>query len=65
MLDKLGYRAEVAANGKGVLQAWRHGLTMFIYGVQMPEMDGLEATKEIRQRWPEGGPKIIAIRPQR
>jgi CheY-like chemotaxis protein len=28
--------------------------------VQMPEMDGLEATKVIRQRWPEG-PKIIAM----
>jgi CheY-like chemotaxis protein len=29
--------------------------------VLMPEMDGLEATREIRRRWPEGGPKIIAM----
>src|SRR5690606_31475103 len=29
--------------------------------VQMPEMDGLEATRQIRARWPEGGPRIIAL----
>jgi CheY-like chemotaxis protein len=29
--------------------------------VLMPEMDGLEATREIRRRWPESGPKIIAM----
>lgn len=27
----------------------------------MPEMDGLEATRLIRQRWPDNGPKIIAL----
>lgn len=27
----------------------------------MPVMDGLEATRIIRQRWPDSGPKIIAI----
>jgi CheY-like chemotaxis protein len=29
--------------------------------VKMPEMDGLEATRIIRQRWPNDGPRIIAI----
>ena len=62
MLDKLGYRAEVAANGKEVLQALEaRDYDVIFMDVQMPEMDGLEATKEIRQRWPEGGPKIIAM----
>jgi signal transduction histidine kinase/ActR/RegA family two-component response regulator len=62
MLDKLGYRAEVAANGKEVLQALEaRAYDVIFMDVQMPEMDGLEATKEIRQRWPEGGPKIIAM----
>ncbi len=27
----------------------------------MPEMDGYKATKQIRQRWPNNGPKIIAL----
>ena len=29
--------------------------------VKMPEMDGIAATREIRRRWPEKGPKIVAI----
>lgn len=29
--------------------------------VKMPEMDGLEATRVIRQLWPDSGPKVIAI----
>ena len=62
MLEKLGYRAEVAANGKEVLQALEaRAYDVIFMDVQMPEMGGLEATKEIRQRWPEGGPKIIAM----
>ncbi len=62
MLDKLGYRAEVAANGKEVLQALEaRDYDVIFMDVQMPEMDGLEATKEIRQRWPESGAKIIAM----
>jgi CheY-like chemotaxis protein len=62
MLDKLGYRAEVAANGKEVLQALEaRSYDVIFMDVQMPEMGGLEATREIRRRWPEGGPKIIAM----
>jgi CheY-like chemotaxis protein len=29
--------------------------------VKMPVMDGLEAARRIRERWPENGPKILAI----
>jgi PAS domain S-box-containing protein len=62
MLDKLGYRAEVAANGREVLQALEARFyDVILMDVQMPEMSGLEATREIRRRWPVGGPKIIAM----
>jgi len=63
MLNKLGYRADVAANGIEVLQALeRRHYDVVLMDVQMPEMDGLEATQAIRQRWPEGErPSIIAM----
>lgn len=61
MLKKLGYRADVAANGIEVLQALeRQHYDVVFMDVQMPEMDGLDATKAIRQRW-QKGPKIIAM----
>ncbi len=62
MLKKLGYRADVVANGIEVLQSLeRQHYDMVLMDLKMPEMDGLEATRIIRQRWPENGPKIIAI----
>ena len=62
MLKRLGYRADVVANGIEVCQALeRQRYDIVLMDVRMPEMDGLEATRIIRQRWPIDGPKVIAI----
>jgi len=61
MLGRLGYSADIAANGREVLQALEcRPYDLILMDVQMPEMDGLEAAREVRRRWPVG-PKIIAI----
>ena len=63
ILERMGYRADVAGDGLEVLEALRRQkYDVVLMDVQMPEMDGLQATRRIVQEAPNGNrPRIIAM----
>ncbi|TVP60958.1 MAG: response regulator [Nodularia sp. (in: Bacteria)] len=63
MLQHIGYRADVAANGLEVLKALQlSSYDVVLMDVQMPEMDGLEASQRICQEYRASSrPHIIAM----
>jgi PAS domain S-box-containing protein len=63
LLSQMSYRADVAANGLEVLQAVkRQPYDVIFMDVQMPEMDGLEATRRLcAELSADKRPRIIAM----
>jgi CheY-like chemotaxis protein len=64
MLKKLGHHVDLATNGIEAIEALEHQpYDAILMDIQMPVMDGIEATRIIRQRW-NNRPKIIAATAQ-
>jgi signal transduction histidine kinase/DNA-binding response OmpR family regulator/HPt (histidine-containing phosphotransfer) domain-containing protein len=67
MLLKLGYRIRTAVNGREAVEAVAHAMAhgevfgAVLMDLNMPEVDGLQATRQILSAWGERAPPVIAL----
>jgi CheY-like chemotaxis protein len=62
MLDRLGHRVDVVADGVAAVEAIVEGdYDLVLMDLHMPRLDGLAATREARLRRPGGRPRIVAM----
>jgi two-component system sensor histidine kinase/response regulator len=65
MLDKMGHHTDLVSTGKAALEAWeeKQDYDLILMDVEMPEMDGFEATSQIRKKEKQKGTHtpIIAL----
>lgn len=63
LLERMGYRADLVANGLEALEAAaRRPYDLVLMDMQMPELDGVDATRRLRARFaPLRGPWVVAV----